>query len=113
VSLSHRRRRGPHQNVVVQRLPGHHGVREVPLQAEYGEEITDVQAEVLADGLTLMAYSATRRSSSGVSSRRPYMIFLRSSSPCLAAEWCCHVDAAAAVAGCSRADSEDGACVIA
>jgi hypothetical protein len=31
---------------------------------------------------------------------------------CLAAEWCGHVDAAAALAGCSRAHCEDGAFVV-
>jgi hypothetical protein len=32
--------------------------------------------------------------------------------PCLAAEWCGHVDAAAALARCSRAHGEDGAFVV-
>ncbi|HEX9356928.1 MAG TPA: transposase [Streptosporangiaceae bacterium] len=40
------------------------------------------------------------------------MIFVRSPSPRLAAEWCGHVDAAAAVAGCSRAHRESRAVVV-
>jgi hypothetical protein len=40
------------------------------------------------------------------------MIFTRSVSPHLAAEWCGHVDAAAALAGCTRAHRADGTLVV-
>jgi len=56
---------------------------------------------VLPPELTLLAYSVTRRVACGVAADLWFMIFCAVAFPRPAAEWCGHVDAAAALAGCS------------
>ena len=74
----------------------------------------DVEVEhVLEFSRTLLAYSAARRVASSAAACPWFMIFCAVAlPPRLAAEWCGHVDAAAALAGCSRVHCEDGALVV-
>jgi len=71
--------------------------------------INPAHAKALKDPAGLFA---TRRGACLIVPCGWLMIFVRSPSPRLAAEWCGHVDAAAALAGCSRAHCEDGAFVV-
>jgi hypothetical protein len=76
--------------------------------------INPAHAKALKDPAGLFGGTPRRFQSSGVPVVHDLFCGRLAPRPasCLAAEWCGHVDAAAALAGCSRAHCEDGAFVV-